>query len=245
MNRSALLTFVICCCSLSLGAQSTWIKANLEFGHDQMWKQRPSISTKSIRFGLYDEKVQRFSLSVMHFNSVHTMFELGLSASKSITSGNYGEFVDTFSYDIQIGSIEKKSFELMMEYGYNLSPSKSQANMVRSFWAAFFINPYYKALNFNNPIRALDFPAKNRVSGFGIGLTPRILLPLGSNFLLDFNTKITLLSFQIVNQTFENPVLTPRQSTSSVLEIDAPLSRVSARIGLAWKFPSRKKKILE
>jgi hypothetical protein len=230
---------------MSLGAQSTWIKANLEFGHDQMWKQRPTISSKSVRFSLYDDKVQRFSLSVMRFNSVHSMFELGISASKSITSGNYGEFVDTFRYDIQIGSIEKKSFALMMEYGYNISISKSQPNMVRSFWAAFFINPYYKALNFNNPIRALDFPAKNHVTGFGLGLSPRILFPLGSNFLLDFNVKITLLSLQVVNQTFENPALTPRQRTSSVVEEDTPLSKITARIGLAWKFPSRKKKILE
>jgi hypothetical protein len=230
---------------MSLGAQSTWIKANLEFGHDQNWEQGKTVSTKPVFFPLTDQAVQRFSLSMMRFNSVHTMFELGVLASRSVTSGNLGDFADLPYNSVVIGSIEQKTYQLMMEYGFNISPSKSQPNAVRSIWAAFFLNPYYKELRFYNPKRTLDYPIKNYVTGFGIGLTPRLLLPLGSNFLLDFSTKITLASFQIDNYTNENPAFTPRQRKSSIVDTDLSFTRIFVRLGLAWKFPSRKKKIKE
>jgi hypothetical protein len=245
MNRLTLFILLFCYLSVPLYAQSTWVKGNLEFGHEQAWEQRSTVTSKSVRFALTDQSIQRFSLSAMHFPSVHTFFELGVSGSKSVTSGNLGEFVDTFNYSVQIGNVEKKAFQVMMEYGFNISNTKNELDAARSFWVSVFMNPYYKSLNFYNPKRTLDYPSQNSVLGFGFGLSPRILLPLGRSFLLDFNTKITLITLQNQKSTLENPALTPRQRESSVLDVDFPFSNLLLRVGLAWKIPGRKKTITE
>jgi hypothetical protein len=245
MNRLTLFTLFFCYLSMPLYAQSTWVKGNLEFGHEQAWEQRLTVTSKSVRFALTDQSIQRFSLSAMHFPSVHTFFELGVSGSKSVTSGSLGEFIDTFNYSVQIGNVEKKAFQVMMEYGFNISNTKNELDAARSFWVSVFMNPYYRALNFYNPKRTLDYPSQNNVFGFGFGLSPRILLPLGRNFLLDFNTKITLLTLQNQKSTLENPALTPRQRESSVLDVDFPFSNLLLRVGLAWKIPSRKKATID
>ncbi len=245
MNQLTLFILLFCYLSVPLYAQSTWVKGNLEFGHEQAWEQRSTVTSKSVRFALTDQSIQRFSLSAMHFPSVHTFFELGVSGSKSVTSGNLGEFVDTFNYSVQIGNVEKKAFQVMMEYGFNISNTKNELDAARSFWVSVFMNPYYKSLNFYNPKRTLDYPSQNSVLGFGFGLSPRILLPLGRSFLLDFNTKITLITLQNQKSTLENPALTPRQRESSVLDVDFPFSNLLLRVGLAWKIPGRKKTITE
>ncbi|MFZ4476724.1 MAG: hypothetical protein ACOYPR_16110 [Saprospiraceae bacterium] len=245
MNQLPLFILLFCYLSMPLYAQSTWVKGNLEFGHEQAWEQRSTVTSKSVRFALTDQSIQRFSLSAMHFPSVHTFFELGVSGSKSVTSGNLGEFVDTFNYSVQIGNVEKKAFQVMMEYGFNISNTKNELDAARSFWVSVFMNPYYKSLNFYNPKRTLDYPSQNSVLGFGFGLSPRILLPLGRSFLLDFNTKITLITLQNQKSTLENPALTPRQRESSVLDVDFPFSNLLLRVGLAWKIPGRKKTITE
>lgn len=243
MNRLPLFILFFCCFSMPMYAQSTWVKGNLEFGHEQAWEQRSTVTSKSVRFALTDQSIQRFSLSAMHFPSVHTFFELGVSGSKSVTSGNLGEFVDSSLTNIQIGDIERKAFQVMMEYGFNISNTKNEPNAARSFWASVFINPYYKSLNFYNPKRTLDYPSQNSVLGFGFGLSPRILLPLGRNFLLDFNTKISLLTLQYQKNTLENPALTPNQRESGVLDVDFPFSNLFLRVRLAWKIPFRKKTV--
>ncbi len=245
MNQLPLFILLFCCFSMPLYAQSTWVKGNLEFGYEQRWEQTPSVTSNSVQFVLTDKSIQRFSLSAIHFPSVHTFFELGVSGSKSVTSGNLGEFVDSSRYTIQIGDIERKAFQVMMEYGFNISNTKNELDAARSFWASVFINPYYRALNFSNPKRIFDYPSQNSVFGFGFGLSPRILLPLGRNFLLDFNTKITLLTLQNQKKTFSGPGLTPRQPELNVLEADVSFSNLFLRVGLAWKIPGRKKKIIE
>jgi len=228
-----LLLFILCLSCQALSAQSLWLKGYAGLGRAPFYNLNESLNLDNI---FVENRSTGYGFLMpaiaIQNKSRDIFFEISVDWHKG--SGNESSILrippsDSLQF-VNLGSVKNKYFDIQLEYNQKIF--KNEAKRWKPY-LGLALNPSWASYDFQPNIVQL-FPREESRIGANFGVIPRLQFEWREKWTLDFNTAIFLFSIHYQSSALRNPLLSPRQQTNSLFEVDF-LSKSLFRIGLSYK----------
>ncbi|MFN0173254.1 MAG: hypothetical protein ACKVU0_01310 [Saprospiraceae bacterium] len=217
-----------------LNSQNIWLKGYVGISRAEQLTLIKSLDPDLISIYYRSNAYGFFMPALVVENRRNSNFwEVGFYWAKSNAANNFSALRVPPSDSIQLVDLGEHKFKTRdLQIDYNLKLNNGWGNKWEMF-LGFAVNPHWSIFGFK-PHQNYIFPMRGSELGVKLGLVPRIQYQLTKNIIVDFNASLSVFSADYKSSTEEDPALTPRQQSNSLIEFDF-LNKYAIRFGLAYK----------
>jgi hypothetical protein len=234
MQKTAILFVLFIVCAITMHAQGTWLKLNVETGYRNLPDvERPTAPGNRVLLETKMRADANFSLAALRIIPGKRFWEMSISGRKFAKSDVASAYQDSVSF-VKVGEMDGYKLGLTMEYGFSIGPVCNDDKNRHSFFTSFFMNPLIQQTRFFNPTRSIDYNKSIQQIGINLGISPRIIYRENKRIIFDCSLKLPLLNFRYEKRDYKNPALTERQQKSTSLDFGM-FDGMVLRLGIGWR----------
>jgi hypothetical protein len=213
--------------SFSLHAQ-TYIKAGIGIGTIKQHSFIGNEISKKLYLIKDFSQTSNLQLGIGHVNE-NSIREINFNFKFTQPSLPYA--LHDSNFIVTIGTVKDAHYELQGVVGRKYTnPSKPRI----AYYAALYNGFIYQSTSYiaKDPIY---YDMNSQTFGFHFGFLPKIQFNINKKFFTDVSSSINLVSLTKQSSENKNPLLTPNQQKSQVIEFDVNLETI-LQISLGYKF---------